>query len=102
MMSGSVTSAASQSAAVAVDRFRRASLAGAVAVLTVAACLLTLAPAHAIDGNLLRNPELQDDWSTALPQSQTLHWSYPYDHQNRRDYNPDGWILKGSWEWRNA
>jgi hypothetical protein len=50
-------------------------------------------------GNLLRNADFQDDWATQLPQSKTLHWSYPYDYQNRRDYNPDGWTLAGSWEW---
>ena len=64
-------------------------------------CLFALATADA-GANLLRDPQFQDDWATALPQSQTLHWSYPYDHQNRRDYNPDGWLLKGSWEWRDA
>jgi hypothetical protein len=53
-------------------------------------------------GNLLRNPGFQDDWATQVPQSKTLHWSYPYDYQNRRDYNPDGWTLAGSWEWDDA
>ena len=64
-------------------------------------CAIALCATDAA-ANLLRNPEFQDDWATALPQSQTLHWSYPYDYQNRRDYNPDGWHLTGSWDWRGA
>lgn len=65
--------------------------------------LLLASPALAqTASNFLRNPDFQDDWATALPQSKTLHWSYSYDYQNRRDYNPDGWTLKGSWEWRDA
>jgi hypothetical protein len=58
----------------------------------------SLAPAV----NLLRNGTFQDDWITSLPANKTLHWAYPYDLYNRRDYNPDGWSCKGSWQWVDA
>lgn len=52
--------------------------------------------------NLLRNATFQDDWLTRLPTTQTLHWTYPYAFYNRRDFNPDGWRCRGSWEWLDA
>jgi hypothetical protein len=52
--------------------------------------------------NLLRNADFQDDWMTALPENQTLHWSYLPTFANRRDFNPDGWSLHGSWHWLDA
>src|SRR5439155_17587694 len=30
------------------------------------------------------------------------HWCFPSEFFNRRDYNPDGWYCKGSWDWQNA
>ncbi len=53
-------------------------------------------------GNLLRNGRFQDDWITLLPQNKNHHWCYADGFYNRRDYNPDGWFLKGSWDWQNA
>jgi hypothetical protein len=52
--------------------------------------------------NLLRNADFQDDWITLLPENQTLHWSYLPTFANRRDFNPDGWSLHGSWRWLDA
>ena len=52
--------------------------------------------------NLLRNADFQDDWITLLPENQNHHWCYPIAHFNRRDYNPDGWICRGSWRWQDA
>ena len=52
--------------------------------------------------NLLRNGSFQDDWLTLLPETQNHHWCYSTAFQNRRDYNPDTWILSGSWRWLNA
>ncbi|MGH7898786.1 MAG: hypothetical protein ACREQQ_12585, partial [Candidatus Binatia bacterium] len=66
------------------------------------ALLLAGSTAAAEAGNLLRNADFQDDWATQIPQNKTLHWTYASEYQNRRDYNPDGWILKGSWEWQDA
>ncbi len=60
-----------------------------------------LAGERADPPNLLRNPRFQDDWATQIPQTKTLHWTYSSEYQNRRDYVPDGWALKGSWEWVN-
>src|SRR2546425_8720773 len=67
--------------------------------LTLAA-LLTL-PAAAT-ANLLRNADFQDDWITLLPENKNHHWCYSSEFYNRRDFNPDGWTCKGSWQWRNA
>ena len=53
-------------------------------------------------GNLLRNGEFQDDWITFLPETKNHHWCFPSEFFNRRDYNPDGWFCKGSWDWQNA
>jgi len=53
-------------------------------------------------GNLLRNGRFQDDWITLLPQNKNHHWCYADGFYNRRDYNPDGWFLSGSWDWENA
>ena len=53
-------------------------------------------------GNLLRNGRFQDDWITLLPQNRNHHWCYADGFYNRRDYNPDGWFLSGSWDWQNA
>ena len=65
--------------------------------------LATAGPVWARDpGNLLRNGDFQDDWLTLLPEMKNHHWCFPYDFYNRRDYNPDGWTLKGSWRWDNA
>jgi hypothetical protein len=52
--------------------------------------------------NLLRNSRFQDDWLTLLPELKTLNWNYVTDFYHRRDFNPDGWDLKGSWTWDNA
>ena len=57
----------------------------------------SLAPA-----NVLRNSRFQDDWLTLLPELKTLSWNYVMDFYHRRDYNPDGWTLQGSWTWENA
>src|SRR5258705_12708597 len=65
----------------------------------IAALLLFPSPAYA---NLLRNGEFQDDWITMLPETKNHHWGFPSEFFNRRDYNPDGWTCKGSWEWQNA
>jgi hypothetical protein len=81
--------------------------AGALAAATVrplpdaraAGSAATTAPTA---GSLLRNGAFQDDWSTGLPANKTLHWAYPYDFYNRRDYNPDGWSCDGSWKWADA
>ena len=53
-------------------------------------------------GNLLRNGEFQDDWITHLPETKNHHWCFPSEFFNRRDFNPDGWFCKGSWDWQNA
>ncbi|MCI0462034.1 MAG: hypothetical protein L0Z62_34210, partial [Gemmataceae bacterium] len=37
-----------------------------------------------------------------MPQNQTLHWAYANTIYNRRDFNPDGWHCKGSWQWLDA
>ncbi|MEO8361474.1 MAG: hypothetical protein ABI672_15685, partial [Vicinamibacteria bacterium] len=37
-----------------------------------------------------------------LPENQNHHWCYGVGFQNRRDYNPDGWFMSGSWQWLNA
>ncbi len=69
--------------------------------LLVSALLPAAAPAQA-PGNLLRNGRFQDDWLTLLPQNRNHHWCYADGFYNRRDYNPDGWFLTGSWVWENA
>lgn len=61
--------------------------------------LLALSSAHA---NLLRNAEFQDDWLTLLPELKNHNWNYSMESYNRRDYNPDAWSPRGSWEWENA
>ncbi|NBY03410.1 MAG: hypothetical protein EBQ87_15750 [Planctomycetes bacterium] len=53
-------------------------------------------------GNLLRNSDFQDDWITYIPELKNHHWNYTTEVFNRRDYNPDGWKITGSWEWRDA
>ena len=67
--------------------------------LIITALLLLPSPAFA---NLLRNGEFQDDWITLLPETKNHHWCFPSEFFNRRDYNPDGWYCKGSWQWQNA
>jgi hypothetical protein len=59
-------------------------------------------PAIAQPGNLLRNGDFQDDWITLLPQTKNHHWCFSSEFYNRRDYNPDCWYCKGSWDWQNA
>lgn len=72
----------------------------AISGIALAAALLGLAqPAGA---NLIRNASFQDDWCTVVPEVKNHHWCFQMDHVNRRDYMPDGWSLKGNWEWRNA
>lgn len=61
-----------------------------------------LALASGAHANLLRNGSFQDDWATRLPENKNHHWCYSTEYQNRRDYNPDGWSLNGSWTWENA
>lgn len=53
-------------------------------------------------GNLLRNGDFQDDWVTFLPETKNHHWCYSSEFTNRRDFNPDCWWCKGSWQWQNA
>ena len=53
-------------------------------------------------GNLLRNPDFQDDWLTLLPELKNHHWCYSSEFYHRRDFNPDGWTCKGSWHWLDA
>ncbi|MBI2807552.1 MAG: hypothetical protein HYX68_21435 [Planctomycetes bacterium] len=67
-------------------------------------CLLALLFASVAcgQGNLLRNGDFQDDWLTHLPELKNHHWNYTTEVYNRRDYNPDGWRLRGKWEWRDA
>ncbi|MCY3020282.1 MAG: hypothetical protein NTW87_14790 [Planctomycetota bacterium] len=67
-------------------------------------CLLLASPAVCAESaaNLLRNSRFQDDWLTLLPENKNHHWCYSSEFYNRRDYNPDGWSCKGSWQWRNA
>ncbi|MHB9110600.1 MAG: hypothetical protein ACYDCO_26400 [Armatimonadota bacterium] len=60
-----------------------------------------LLPALAV-GNLLRNGSFQDDWITRLTEVKNHHYCFSSEHYNRRDFNPDGWECKGSWEWQNA
>lgn len=56
----------------------------------------------AAQGNLLRNGAFQDDWLTKLPEVKNHHYCFSSEHYNRRDFNPDGWECRGSWEWRDA
>jgi hypothetical protein len=49
--------------------------------------------------NLLRNGDFQDDWITLLPENKNHHWCYSAEFFNRRDFNPDTWICRGSWQW---
>ena len=53
-------------------------------------------------GGLFRNGDFQDDWMTVLPELKNHHWNYTTEVCNRRDYNPDGWALRGNWEWAHA
>jgi hypothetical protein len=67
------------------------------------ALLLAAAPVSAqAPGNLLRNGNFQDDWLTLLPANKNHHWCYSSEFYNRRDFNPDAWSCKGSWQWLNA
>jgi hypothetical protein len=66
------------------------------------AILLLASHVAAQPGNLLRNGDFQDDWLTRLPENKNHHWCYSSEFYNRRDFNPDGWICKGSWQWLNA
>ena len=52
--------------------------------------------------NLLRNARFQDDWLTLLPENKNHNWNYAAEFYHRRDYNPDGWVLSGSWQWLDA
>jgi hypothetical protein len=71
--------------------------------LTAIAIVASLgSPAFAQPGNLLRNGDFQDDWITLLPQTKNHHWCFSSEFYNRRDYNPDCWYCKGSWDWQNA
>lgn len=60
-----------------------------------------LAGAVSVQANLLRNADFQDDWLTLLPELKNHNWNYSMESYNRRDYNPDAWGLRGSWEWQN-
>jgi len=68
-----------------------------IALLALAGLLPVLAA-----GNLLRNGSFQDDWITRLTEVKNHHYCFSSEHYNRRDFNPDGWECKGSWEWLNA
>lgn len=71
--------------------------------LTPVAFLALIHPvALAQAGNLLRNADFQDDWITLLPEMKNHHWNYSSEFYHRRDFNPDGWTCKGSWQWLNA
>lgn len=69
-------------------------------VLALAFLLFSGAPGT--EASLLRNGNFQDDWLTLLPENQNHHWCYSTGFVNRRDYNPDAWVLSGSWKCRNA
>lgn len=70
---------------------------------SLAFLLLLTASTHAQPvRNLLRNGDLQDDWLTQLPENKNHHWCYSSELYNRRDFNPDGWFCRGSWQWLNA
>ena len=71
-------------------------------IRTGASALALLSIALPARANLLRNGSFQDDWITRLPETKNHHWCYASEYQNRRDYNPDGWSLSGSWGWENA
>ena len=72
-------------------------------LLTILVTLLSQQVVYAQPaGNLLRNGEFQDDWITLLPQTKNHHWCFSSEFYNRRDYNPDAWYYKGSWDWQNA
>ena len=65
--------------------------------------LVAITPLFAADtGNLLRNGNFQDDWLSQLAETKNHHWCYSSEFYNRRDFNPDGWTLTGSWQWLNA
>lgn len=71
--------------------------------LTVTSPSVAAPPADGIaNGGLLRNSDFQDDWTTHLPELKNHHWNYTTEVFNRRDYNPDGWWLNGSWDWLDA
>ena len=73
-----------------------------VHTLLVTFLLMGLYPAKGYSqGNLLRNHDFQDDWITYLPELKNHHWNYTTEVFNRRDYNPDGWRITGTWEWKN-
>src|SRR5262245_54441488 len=64
---------------------------------------LFVAPVGAQDaGNLLRNARFQDDWLTAFPELKNHNWNYSMESYNRRDYIPDAWEPRGSWQWLDA
>jgi hypothetical protein len=69
-------------------------------------CLLVLFAPGATgaqpSASLLRNGDFQDDWISLAPQTKNHHWCYSSEFYNRRDYNPDGWYCKGSWQWLDA
>src|SRR5712691_141795 len=73
-----------------------------ISIASLPVVLLLVAPCAAQPGNLLRNGDFQDDWITMLPQTKNHHWCYSSEFYNRRDYNPDCWYCKGSWDWLNA
>jgi hypothetical protein len=72
-------------------------------LLAAVAAVVLAAPARGqTDHNLLRNADFQDDFLTLLPENKNHHWCYSSEFYNRRDYNPDGWACKGSWQWLDA
>jgi hypothetical protein len=72
-----------------------------ILVLTLIALFANRAAGQA-PANLLRNARFQDDWLTLLPENKNHNWNYATEFYHRRDYNPDGWALKGSWQWLDA
>src|SRR5262249_44860368 len=44
----------------------------------------------------------QDDWLTLLPENKNHHWCYSSEFYHRRDFNPDTWVCRGSWQWLDA
>lgn len=83
-------------------RWPRCSLVALVGLLLLPAGAVAADPTNPPGTNLLRNGDFGDDWITLLPETKNHHWCYSSEFYNRRDYNPDGWICRGSWQWRQA
>lgn len=71
-------------------------------ILAANAAAAAVAAEPSPPGGLLRNGDFHDDWLTILPELKNHHWNYTTEVYNRRDFNPDGWTLAGSWKWLDA